>query len=76
MKISAVYAISALAKEPVPEEVSIACGNNELVFGQNYIIPKLMDPRLCSHVALAVAQAAIDSGVAAINIISATNGNN
>jgi malate dehydrogenase (oxaloacetate-decarboxylating)(NADP+) len=68
MKIAAVYAISALAKEPVPEEVLKACGVDSLEFGKNYIIPKPMDPRLCKRVALAVAQAAISSGVAAINL--------
>jgi len=64
MKIAAVYAISAIAKESVPEEVLKACGEKELTFGRNYIIPKPMDPRLCERVASAVAQAAIDSGVA------------
>ena len=66
MKIAAVHAIRALAKEPVPREVLIASGVKELNFGKNYIIPKPMDPRLLSTVARAVAQAAIDSGVAAL----------
>lgn len=66
MKIAAVYAISDLAKEPVPLNVLRASGDSELVFGRNYIIPKPMDPRLCARVASAVAHAAIDSGVAAI----------
>ncbi|WP_019026083.1 malic enzyme-like NAD(P)-binding protein [Colwellia piezophila] len=64
MKIAAVYAISAIAKEPVPKEVLAACGDEELSFGRGYIIPKPMDPRLCQRVAKAVAKAAIDSGVA------------
>jgi len=64
MKIAAVYAISAIAKEPVPTEVLKASGEENLSFGRGYIIPKPMDPRLCERVASAVAQAAIDSGVA------------
>ncbi len=64
MKIAAVYAISAIAKEPVPQEVLTASGETELSFGRQYIIPKPMDPRLCERVASAVAKAAIDSGVA------------
>ena len=66
MKIAAVHAIRALAKEPVPEEVLAASGETTLTFGKSYIIPKPMDPRLCQKVAQAVAQAAIDSGVAAL----------
>ena len=64
MKIAAVYAISAIAKEPVPTEVLAASGEESLTFGRGYIIPKPMDPRLCERVASAVAKAAIDSGVA------------
>lgn len=64
MKIAAVYAISAIAKEPVPAEVLAASGEESLTFGRGYIIPKPMDPRLCDRVASAVAKAAIDSGVA------------
>jgi len=64
MKIAAVYAISTIAKEPVPAEVLAASGDDSLSFGRGYIIPKPMDPRLCERVASAVAQAAIDSGVA------------
>jgi malate dehydrogenase (oxaloacetate-decarboxylating)(NADP+) len=66
MKVAAVHAIRSLAKEPVPEEVIEASGNKNLSFGKEYIIPKPMDPRLCANVALAVAQAAVDSGVAAL----------
>jgi len=64
MKIAAVYAISEIAKEPVPTEVLKATGEKSLSFGRGYIIPKPMDPRLCDRVASAVAKAAIDSGVA------------
>ncbi len=68
MKIAAVHAIRELAKEPVPEEVLKASGSDSLSFGSGYIIPKPMDRRLRSRVAKAVAQAAIDSGVAALDM--------
>lgn len=68
MKIAAVHAIRLLAQQPVPESVLVANGVDELTFGQEYIIPKPMDPRLCAAVAKAVAQAAVDSGVAALPI--------
>lgn len=64
MKIAAVHAIRELAKEPVPEYVSQAYGGIKLEFGREYIIPKPMDVRLIERVPAAVAQAAIDSGVA------------
>jgi len=67
MKIAAVHAIAALAKEPVPASVLKAYPNvTSLSFGPEYVLPKPMDPRLLPNVARAVAQAAIDSGVAAI----------
>ena len=65
MKIAAVHAIRELAKEPVPDYVSEAYGGIKLEFGREYIIPKPMDIRLIERVPAAVAQAAIDSGVAA-----------
>lgn len=64
MKVAAVQAIAAVAHMPVPQEVLEAYGLDALVFGPDYIIPKPTDPRLLSDVAAAVAQAAIDSGVA------------
>ena len=64
MKIAAVHAIRDIAKEPVSQEVLTAAGVDSLEFGPDYIIPKPMDPRLLPRVALAVAKAAIDSGVA------------
>jgi malate dehydrogenase (oxaloacetate-decarboxylating)(NADP+) len=67
MKIAAVDAIRSIAKEEVPKEVLTASNIGSLSFGKHYIIPKPMDPRLLKRVAKAVAQAAIDSGVAAIN---------
>ncbi|MDN4501854.1 malic enzyme-like NAD(P)-binding protein [Alteromonadaceae bacterium BrNp21-10] len=63
MKIAAVDAIRQIAKEPVPDEVLVASEMQALSFGKEYIIPKPMDPRLCQRVALAVAKAAIESGV-------------
>ncbi len=64
MKIAAVKAIAALAKEPVPDYVTTAYGNRALSFGREYLIPKPLDPRLVVHVSTAVAQAAVASGVA------------
>lgn len=64
MKLAAVRALAALTLEPVPEAVSIAYKQEGLSFGRNYIIPKPLDPRLIEVVAPAVAQAAMDSGVA------------
>ena len=64
MKMAAVRALAALAKEPVPEQVNIAYGETKLIFGREYIIPKPFDPRLITTVAPAVAKAAMESGVA------------
>jgi len=64
MKMAAVRALAALAKESVPEQVNIANGVTKLTFGREYIIPSPFDPRLISVVASAVAKAAMDSGVA------------
>lgn len=66
MKLAAVEAIRQLAKEPVPAEVLAAAGVDKLSFGIDYIIPKPMDPRLLPRVARAVAEAAVESGVARI----------
>jgi len=68
MKVAAVHAIRSLAKEEVPAEVLAASGDDALTFGKDYIIPKPMDTRLLSRVAKAVAQAAVDSGVAALDM--------
>jgi malate dehydrogenase (oxaloacetate-decarboxylating)(NADP+) len=64
MKIAAVRAIAELAKEPVPEEVNQAYNTNNLRFGTDYVIPKPTDPRLITEVSIAVAKAAIESGIA------------
>lgn len=64
MKIAAVRAIAELAKKSVPESVNMAYNAKNIKFGKDYIIPKPMDFRLMTNVSMAVAKAAIDSGVA------------
>ncbi len=64
MKHAAVKAIAQLAKESVPEEVLEEAGARELHFGPDYIIPIALDPRLLERVSVAVAKAAMESGVA------------
>lgn len=63
MQLAAVYAIQALAKEPVPTEVYAAYGiEHGMEFGPAYLIPKPVDPRLKERVSSAVAKAALESG--------------
>ncbi len=69
MKLAAVKAIAELAKMPVPESVNQAYNKNNIVFGTEYIIPKPLDYRLITHVAPAVARAAMESGVARKQIL-------
>ncbi len=64
MKLAAVKALAELAKTPVPDIVNMAYNEKSISFGENYIIPKPLDPRLLATVAPAVAKAAIESGVA------------
>lgn len=64
MKLAAVHAIADLAKEPVPEAVVLAYNLQSLNFGRNYFIPKPFDNRLLTRVSIAVAKAAIVSGIA------------
>ncbi len=64
MKLAAVRALAALAKEDVPDEVKLAYGGENFSFGRNYIIPKPFDKRVLTRVAPAVARAAMESGVA------------
>jgi len=68
MKVAAVHAIREIAKQPVPESVLKASGVTSLTFGTQYIIPKPMDPRLLKEVAGAVARAAVETGVAQIEL--------
>ena len=64
MKLAAVKAIAELAKEPVPEMVMLAYNLKNLSFGREYFIPKPFDNRLITKVSIAVAKAAMESGIA------------
>jgi len=64
MKVAAVKALAGLAKEDVPEQVAKAYGGNHFKFGREYLIPKPFDHRVLIWEASAVAQAAMDTGVA------------
>ena len=64
MKLAAVRAIADIAKQPVPDVVNEAYHVNNLTFGPSYFIPKPVDPRLITEVSMAVAKAAMESGVA------------
>ena len=64
MKIAAAEALAELARQDVPEEVAAAYGGQQLQYGNDYIIPVPFDPRLIAAVPAAVAQAAMDTGVA------------
>ncbi len=64
MKIAACRSLASLAKEPVPAEVCAIYGVKELKFGRDYIIPKPFDPRVLLWESVAVAKAAMESGVA------------
>ncbi|MBO5182510.1 MAG: NADP-dependent malic enzyme [Paraprevotella sp.] len=64
MKLAAVRAIAGLAKQPVPDVVNEAYHINNFTFGPKYFIPKPVDPRLITEVSMAVAKAAMESGVA------------
>ena len=68
MKVAAANAIALLARENVPDEVVSAYGGDRPRYGKDYIIPSTFDPRLISVIPSAVAQAAMKSGVARINI--------
>ncbi len=68
MKLAAVKALADLAKEEVPEEVKLAYGGEDFKFGTNYLIPKPFDSRVLTRVTPAVAKAAMDTGVARVNI--------
>ena len=64
MKIAAANAIASLAKKRVPDEVVAAMGGDRPRYGKDYIIPSTFDPRLISDIPVAVAKAALRSGVA------------
>ncbi|MDD9876044.1 MAG: NADP-dependent malic enzyme [Magnetovibrio sp.] len=69
MKIAAAHALADLAREDVPDEVDAAYAGSHLRYGPDYLIPAPFDPRLITAVPKAVAQAAMDSGVARRPII-------
>jgi malate dehydrogenase (oxaloacetate-decarboxylating)(NADP+) len=69
MKIAAAHALADLARKDVPDDVAAAYQGNRPRFGPNYIIPVPFDPRLISAIPVAVAKAAMDSGVAGRPII-------
>ena len=69
MKLAAARALAALAREDVPDEVTAAYSGQHLRYGPDYIIPAPFDPRLIVAVPSAVAQAAMDTGVAGKPII-------
>ncbi len=64
MEIAAVHAIAQLAREEANDAVASAYGNHSLAFGPEYLIPKPFDPRLLVRIAPAVAQAAMQEGIA------------
>lgn len=64
MKMAAVKALALLAKEPVPDNVKAAYGHSDFSFGPEYLIPKPFDPRVLYYVSPAVAEAAMESGLA------------
>lgn len=68
MKVAAAYSLAALAKEPVPEKVARAYGNEKFEFGPDYIVPKPFDPRVLVWESAAVAEAAMKTGVSRITI--------
>ena len=68
MKVAAAYSLAALAKEPVPEKVARAYGDQKFEFGPDYIVPKPFDPRVLVWESAAVAQAAMETGVSRIEI--------
>lgn len=68
MKIAAADAIADLAQQPVPDSIRAAYDDDGMAFGRDYILPKPMDPRLLETVSMAVARAAMDSGVARVPI--------
>src|SRR5690606_36141499 len=68
MKMAATRALAALAKEDVPEAVAVAYGERTFRFGRDYLIPKPFDPRVLLWVAPAVAQAAMETGVARVRV--------
>lgn len=65
---AAAYAVALIAKEEVPETVKSAYNRNDMIYGKNYILPTPFDSRLLTNVAVAVAEAAMEDGVARVNL--------
>ncbi|MDX5375445.1 MAG: malate dehydrogenase, partial [Gammaproteobacteria bacterium] len=72
MLVACTRALAELTHEPVPQEVLEAYEIDALAYGPDYIIPKPLDPRLAERIPAAVAQAAIDSGVARMELVEAS----
>ena len=68
MKIAAAHALARLAREDVPDEVAAAYHGSRPTFGRDYLIPVPFDPRLISTIPVAVAKAAMETGVARLHI--------
>jgi len=68
MKVAAAYSLANLAKEGADENVAKAYGEKSFEFGREYLVPKPFDPRVLVWESVAVAKAAIESGVSRINI--------
>ncbi len=68
MKLAAAHALAALARQPMPSEVAAAYGGQQFEFGPEYIIPKPFDSRVLPEVAMAVARAGVETGVAQVPI--------
>lgn len=72
MNIAAVHALADLGKQPVPPSIARIYGHESLAFGPDHIIPKPFDPRLLETIPRAVSQAAIDCGVARLELVGVT----
>lgn len=68
MKVAAARSLAELAHEPVPEDVLSAYSDKNINFGREYLIPKPMDPRLITRISVAVAKAAVETGIAQLPI--------
>jgi malate dehydrogenase (oxaloacetate-decarboxylating)(NADP+) len=73
MNIAAVHALADLGKQPVPPSIARIYGHESLAFGPDHIIPKPFDPRLLETIPRAVSQAAIECGVARLELVKAGN---
>ncbi len=65
---AAAYAVALIAKEEVPKTIKKAYNRNDMIYGKNYILPTPFDARLLAKVSAAVAKAAMEDGVARVNV--------